>query len=286
MPYRLLRALRPGGKQTMRLLLLAGMVWAAGGVATAQDALPNVEQLRARAVENNKKTELNREKYMCRELITEQELDSKGRVKKTTVTERESFSVNKHSIVQVIARDGKPLSADEQRKQQENVKKAIDNATSANPKKQTYINVSDFIKLAKLTNERRVMVAGRPTIVFDAAGDESHKPGNVAEKIEQAMAGTISIDEQTGTPQDVRMQGFKDVKVGGGMVANIHKGFQLHLRLAPQPDGVWLVEEVEGAGDARIGLFMHPAAHFKQQTEGCKLYNVNAESVEKLPRAK
>jgi hypothetical protein len=66
------------------------------------------------------------------------------------------------------------------------------------------------------------------------------------------------------------------------LLANIHKGFLLHITSAPRTDGVWLVQEAWGSGDARVGLFMHPSYRFHQLTESCRLFDVKSESVESL----
>lgn len=261
----------------MRRFLLVGAVgWA--GVVAAQESkpLPPVAELRARAVENYARTSAAREKYLCRSRVTEEELDGKGRVKKTTLLERESFFVHGTEIQQVITRDGKPLSAGEQHKQDQAVKKAIE-AASAGIKKQPQVRLSDLLKLATLSGERRVLVSGRPTIVFDVVPNPDTKTSDLAQKFVADMAGTVSIDEATGTLQDANTYGVKDVKVGGGLLANVHKGFALHLVTAPEPDGVWLIKYVAGQGDARVGLLMHAAGRFRQETEGCRLYDVNSE---------
>ena len=259
-----------------RFLFLAG---ALAGVASAQDSkpLPPVAELRARAVENYVKTSAAREKYLCRSRVTEEELDGKGRVKKTTMLERESFFVNGSEIQQVVARDGKPLSPAELHKQQESVKKAIEAASAGGKKSRSQMRISDVLKLAKLSNERRVLVAGRPTIVFDVVPDPDAKTSDLAQKFVADMAGTVSIDEATGTLQDANTYGVKDVKVGGGLLANVHKGFALHLVTAPEADGVWLIKFIAGQGDARVGLLVHEAGRFHQETEGCRLYDVNSE---------
>jgi hypothetical protein len=45
------------------------------------------------------------------------------------------------------------------------------------------------------------------------------------------------------------------------------------------------VQEAWGSGDARVGLFMHPSYRFHQVTESCRLFDVKADSVEKLSEA-
>jgi hypothetical protein len=60
-------------------------------------------------------------------------------------------------------------------------------------------------------------------------------------------------------------------------VASLHKGFWLHIHSTPQPDGVWLNDLAEGAGDARAALFFHPYFRFRETTGDCHLYNATAQ---------
>jgi len=277
----------------MRKVLLPGLVLVA--VFARADVkpvdgkpLPNVEQLRARALAGAEKQKADREKYMCRELDTSSDTDSKGAVKKTETSEREIFFVRGHQIAQTVLKDGKPLSESDQKKQDGEVRKAIEVASkdekASQKRGEVTIGPDTFLRLSKLTNERRTLVAGRPTIVFDAAGDENAKANSLPERFIQAMAGTIAIDEETGQMQDVEMHGTKDVKVAGGLFANVHKGFMLHVVSKPRPDGVWLMDWAYGSGDARVGLFLHPAGRFQQQMEGCTFFDVSTSSTTALPR--
>lgn len=138
--------------------------------------------------------------------------------------------------------------------------------------------------LDKLTNGRRILVDGRPTLVFDAAGDPAVKTDNRFEKGLATMAGTIAIDEQTGFPQEVTEHGTRDLKIGGGLLAYIHKDFHLHFLAAPQPDGVWILKTFEAGGDARVGFFFHPRVKILQQGEGCTLATVTTDSAVKVPQ--
>ncbi|ADW67093.1 hypothetical protein [Granulicella tundricola] len=270
----------------MRRLLFVGTVAAlmplCGGVAGAQ-ALPGVAELRARALESYQKSSAARERYICKELIRNDELNGNGEVKKSYLDEREIFYVNGFQISQEVSKNGRALNEGEIRKRDENVRKQIEAASDhKRPKTQgLVISAGDVLRLAKLDHERRVMVAGRPTIVFDVVPDDDAKASTVEEKLVAAMAGTVSIDEATGNLQDVNTTGAKDVKVGGGLVANVHKGFAMHILVAPEPDGVWLLKLAEGTGEARIGLVTKSAMRFHQETEGCKLYDVDATQVDK-----
>ena len=263
---------------------LVGMVaagaWGQGASGPgAERPLPPLAELRQRAVASYNRSEAQRERYLCRERIRGEELDGKGNVKKVDNFEREIFFVHGAQVSQIVSRDGKPLPADEQRKQDERVKKRIQEAqkkgTSSGPGGD--LQVQDILRLAQFDHERRVMVAGRPTIVFDLVPIKGGHMFDVKQEIVNALGGTASVDEATGNLQDLNARGVRDVKVGGGLVANVHKGFQIHVVLAPEPDGVWLLRMADGAGDARVGLFVKEGGRFRQETEGCRLYDVDAQ---------
>jgi len=254
---------------------------ASAAAQTSGKPLPNVEALRQRALEQNKATEAQRERYLCRVRTETIELDSKGNQKKVDADEREIFFVKGRQITQVVTHNGKPLTGSEARKEMDKVKKRIADAEAGkdDPKG---ISQSEILRLIKLTNERRVMVNNRSTILFDGVGNPSAKASGMVEKAVQAMEGTIAVDEATGHVQDTNVHGVRDVKLAGGLLANIHKGFLLHIITAPRNDGVWLVQEVWGSGDARVGLFLHPSYRFHQATESCRLFDINSDSVESL----
>lgn len=251
--------------------------------ARGQDSrpLPDIESLRTRALAQNQATEAQRERYLCRVRTETTQMDGKGGEKKVDADEREIFFVKQRQITQTVTHNGKPLSSGDAKKEIERVKKQIEDAEAGKPNPNG-VSQAEILRLIKLTNERRVSVNGRPTIVFDGVGNPSAKANGMIEKAVEAMEGTVSVDEATGHVQDTNVHGVRDVKLAGGLLANIHKGFLLHVVSAPRSDGVWLVQEVWGSGDARVGLFMHPSYRFHQITESCRLFDVKADSVEAI----
>jgi hypothetical protein len=89
------------------------------------------------------------------------------------------------------------------------------------------------------------------------------------------MSGAIRLDEASGQIIELNVRSDRDVKIGGGLVASLHKGFWFHLHQSPHSDGVWLVDQVEGSGDARAALFFHPYFHFRLTEGNCHLYGVS-----------
>jgi hypothetical protein len=132
------------------------------------------------------------------------------------------------------------------------------------------------LRALRYTNGRRESRNGRSTIIYELSGDPDFHPHNLQERFVKALVGRIWIDEESGEVVEIQVRTDRDVKIAGGLLANVHKGFEFHLLQERQPDGVWIASLVEGTGDARAALFFHPRIRFKQTTTDCLLYSVDA----------
>ena len=95
-------------------------------------------------------------------------------------------------------------------------------------------------------------------LFYDIVPNPKFDAKNINQHLAQVMQGKVSIDEQTGELIDINVKSVADLKIGGGLVANVHKGLWLHIHNQPRPDGVWLTDLAEGSGDTRAALFLHP----------------------------
>lgn len=267
--------------------MLLSLLLLAAATAPPPKPLPDAQQLLNLALANEKKLEEQQERYSCKVRSETIETDSKGKVKKTETKEEEQFFVNGHEIDRTLTKDGKPLDAKAAKKEDERVSKEAvkysDPSQRIKEENENQKQVEAVLRMMKTSRERRATVNDRSTIFFHIEGNPDAKPKDLVERLMQAVTGTLALDEETGELLDVDIKTEKDVKVAGGLVAELHKGFTLHIRQAPQDDGIWLTELAEGSGDARAALFYHPYFHFKQQNSGCQLYTVDATEKTKLP---
>lgn len=249
-------------------------------LAASNDApLPDPQQLKLRAEASLKESEKDLEKYSCQVRSEEDELNSNGTVKRHHWKEEEQFYLNGVEIDHTLAKDGRLLEGAEAKKEQarvdREVKKYSDPKQAQKSQAEDDKEVDIFLRSLRFTNGRREYRDGRSTVVYDLSGDPSFHPKKIEERFAQALTGRIWLDEQSGTPAEVRVETRRDVKLGAGFVATIHKGFQLHLVQQRQPDGVWLTKSVEGTGDVRAALFLHPRFHFKEELDKCHLFSVD-----------
>jgi hypothetical protein len=270
------------------ILLVAAFVSFAGasacGAQNSQAApnapLPNANELLQRALANEHKLAAEREKYDCRITDRTTETDSKGNTKKDTSVVSDLFYINGVAVERTLQKDGKDLSADDQHKQDDRVmKETLKYSDQANAQKQQdkqNQELEDFMQAMMLANGRRETVNGRGVLDYDIVPNPKFDAKNLNQHLAQVMQGKVSIDEQTGELIDINVTSVADLKIGGGLVANVHKGLWLHIHNEPRPDGVWLTDLAEGSGDAREALFLHPYLRFKETADNCHIFTATA----------
>jgi hypothetical protein len=186
-------------------------------------------------------------------------------------------------VDRTLAKNGKDLTPDETKKEDDKVmKRTIKYNDPATAKKETdkqNKQLEEIMQAMQLNNGHRETAGGRSVLFYDIVPNPRFRPKNLNQRFAQVMQGKISLDEETGEPIDINIKSTQDLKIAGGMLANLHKGFWLHVHDHAEPDGVWLTDLAEGSGDARAALFFHPYFRFKETTGDCHLYNATAQQV-------
>lgn len=247
---------------------------------TANAPLPSPSELLQRALDNQKQLAAERERYECR--VSDQiiQTDKNGNVKKNETEVNDQFFVNGIPVERVLEKNGKALSPDEVKKQDDRVMKETlkySNTATANKElnKQDQ-EVEDILAAMMLTNGRRTFVNGRSVLDYDIVPNPRFQAKNINQRFATVMQGTVSLDEQSGVIIDFNVRSVADLKIGGGLLADLHKGFWIHIHNHAEPDGVWITDLAEGSGDARAALFFHPYFRFKETTGDCNLYTATA----------
>lgn len=272
------------------LLVTAAVVLAGSFACPAQThapapnaPLPNASELLRRAIANERKLAVEQERYECRVTHVTTQTDSNGNVKKTETEVKDQFFVNGIAIERTLKKNGQDLSGDEARKQDERVMKQTlkysDQATAKKEQDKQNQELGDFLEAMMLANGHREMVNGRSVLFYDIVPNPRFQAKNLNQRVAQVLQGKVQLDEQTGEMIDVNVKSVADLKIGGGVLANIHKGFWVRAHDHPEPDGVWLNDLSEGSGDARAALFFHPYFRFKETTDNCHLYTATATQV-------
>ncbi|MFL6466099.1 MAG: hypothetical protein ACJ73N_17030 [Bryobacteraceae bacterium] len=275
-------------RQAAVLSLCPLMLGAFAAYAFDGKPLPDPGQLKQRAIANMKKSEEALERYSCLVHAQYEELNGDGGVKKRETRRLERFFVNGAKIDHVLARDGKDLNGRDAKKEQDRVDKEVkkfsDLKEVSKRQDRAERQLDMFLRAQRLTNGRRETRNGRSTVIYDLIGDPGFRPTNLEERFAQAVTGRLWMDEEAGTPVELRIETRRDVKIGGGLLANLHKGFALRLTQQRQPEGVWLTKSVNGNGDVRAGLFFHPRFRFKEELDNCRLFSVESKDLLHEPK--
>jgi hypothetical protein len=260
--------------------------------ATSQDApatqpLPPIRELLLAVERNEKAYEATRKDYTYHVHLEVQDLNGNGDVKKNTVTDEESLTVDGVRINRVVARNGKPLTPEEAQKESDRIDKEVAKAKAHREKLEdkgkdtdangdVVISASRILELGVFSNPHRINLDGRPAIVLDYAGDPNAKTSNHFESVVRDLVGTAWIDEQDRVL--VRAQGhvLNDFKVGGGLIADIKSGSSFEVHYAKVNNEVWLPSSISGQGRIRILLVTGFNGHIHLVTSDYKKFRTSS----------
>ncbi len=241
--------------------------WSGAGWAQEEvRPLPDVPALMRSVEENQKAAEAIEKEYLYHSSQVEQQVDGKGRVKKTETRDYDIFWVQGVPVRRLLRKNGKELTAEEQKKDSEKIDKEVDKAKTArakadasgketDPRGNEMVTVSRLLELGSFGNARRVQWKGRDTIAVDFTGDPKAKTRNRMEDVIRDLEGTAWIDEKDRVLVKAEGRFVNSFRIGGGLVADIQKGTNFAMEQTKINDEVWLPAVIEGRGAARIMLF-------------------------------
>jgi len=233
--------------------------------AVSDAPLPAARELILDVERNETLADAARAEYTYHVHVEQQELDSGGRPRKTTTLDSDSLTIDGVRVDRVTARNGKPLTPDEAAKEDARIDKEVAKAREkraqlaakgqpTDPSGHPILTAARILQLGNFTHPRRVLLDGRPTIVFDYAGDPNAHTTDRFEAIVRDLVGTVWIDERDRVLARSEGHFLNDFKIGGGLLADIKKGSSFSARFAKVNGEVWLPAEIEGQGRVRILL--------------------------------
>lgn len=218
--------------------------------------LPDIESLLTRVRARYDALESLRKNYICTMTQVADEFSSDGS-KKTHTDQYQAFYVGNNLVLQHITHDGKPLSPDDTKKEQDRVDKQVAKLKSREnkpPKDEVRLSASGLLKVATFSNPRREVLDGRPTLVFDYKGDPHAHAKDLGEQIMRQLAGTLWVDEHDVAI--VRLNGIlqENFHVGGGLLVNIRKGSSFDFTQALINSEIWFPADFTAHVDGRFLL--------------------------------
>ncbi len=238
----------------------------------SDEPLPDITTLLNEVGKNEDQVDDLLEKYTYTESITKREVDSNGQMRERESETYELTFYRGNRIRRLIAKNGKPLSPNEEadetkriekrireleKKEAEKEKKAqkereVAQETSGNPdpERGERISIADVMRASRFVNPRRERFRGRDVIVFDFDPMPGYKPRKNYEKFFGKTAGAIWIDAADKQVARVEARLVDSFKVGGGVLASLREGATFVLEQERVNNEIWLPTRA----DINLGL--------------------------------
>jgi hypothetical protein len=241
----------------------------------SQVQLPDLKTLFEQIDKNQKEIDKIRENYAGNRSEEETEYDKNGQVTKKEVKDYSFFYLNGDEVSTLIKKDGKPLSDEEQKKENDKTQKEIEGIQKKEKKKEAKEEkdkeegkdskdkddpgIEVFLRACQFVNPRRERFRGQDVLVFDFEPNPEFKPKNLEEKVVKELAGVIWVDEKALDVARLEAYFVSDVHIGGGLLANLQKGTSFIFEQSYVNNEIWLPTYEE----AHIGVRVLMVKGFK-----------------------
>jgi hypothetical protein len=236
----------------------------------SQVQLPDLKALFKEIDDNQKAIDKIKENYAGTRAEEETEYDKTGKVTKHENKEYSFFYLHGDEISTLTKKDGKPLSDDEQKKENEKTQKEIQDIQKKDEKKEAKeakakeegkekksdedVGIEDFLRAAQFVNPRRERFRGQDVLVFDFEPNPEFKPHKMVEKVVHELAGVVWIDEKAHDVARLEAYFLGDFRIAGGVLANLQKGTSFTFEQAFVNNEVWLPTYEEAHVGVRVLL--------------------------------
>jgi hypothetical protein len=239
----------------------------------ASGAVP-VEQIRelllraeAKDLENDKQ----QRDYTYIEREERHQLDGRGgvpgEVKKIESRTSEILEIYGEPVARLTAKDDKPLSAGEAKKEDDKIQKIIDKRKnesendrrkrleheekSREEDRKFVLEIADAFNFRVIGSE---VLDGRDTWVLEGEPRPGYEPKQRGAKMLSKFKGRVWIDKSEAQWVKLDITAIDTISVGF-VLARIHKGTHVLVELTRVNDEVWLPKHVQLHFDARVALF-------------------------------
>ncbi len=231
----------------------------------AQVQLPDLKQLFAEIDANQKAIDKIKENYAGTRNEEQTEYDKNGKVSKKESTEYTFFYLDGEEVSTLVKKDGKALSDEELKKENDKTQKRIEEIQKKDKKKEEKEQkakeegkdskeddpgIEIFLRVCQFVNPRRERFRGQDVLVFDFEPNPEYKPKNLEERVVRELAGVVWVDEKAHDVARLEAYFVGDVHIGGGVLANLQKGTSFILEQGYLNNEVWLPTYEE----AHIGI--------------------------------
>jgi len=266
----------------------------------SQVQLPDLKALFKQIDANQQALDKIKENYAGTKIEEETEYEGSGKPKKPDIRESTFFYLDGTEVSTLAKINGQPLNPEAQKKENARVLKQIDDleksankkASSGQKDKQEQkeeededISIDAFLRACQFVNPRRERFRGQDVLVFDFEPNPEFKARTLVEKVIQKLGGVVWIDEKA--LDVVRLDAFfvNNVKIVGGLLADLQKGTRVILEQTYVNNEVWLPTYEEVHIDVRVLLLKGIKVDGTTRYSDYKKFNVETLSTIGKPKA-
>jgi outer membrane lipoprotein-sorting protein len=234
--------------------------------------LPDIPQLLKDLQANQDEIERILEDYSYKQQVVKRKLEKDGRL---TVQESETVQLTFYKgyrIERVIAKNGKPLTANQQEDADEKAQKRVkeieklvakeerevaQNSDGTPDREGRRISIAEVLRASKLVNPRRERLKGRDVVVFDFEPNPNFDFKNAKSflKFFGKTVGVMWIDEKDKQVARIEAVLADSFKIGGGLLAKLRKGASFTLEQERINNEIWLPTLADVNLSVRVLLF-------------------------------
>jgi hypothetical protein len=265
----------------------------------AQVQLPDLKQLFTEIDANQQAIDKIKENYAGTRTEEETEYDKTGKVTKKQLEEYTFFYLHGDEVSTLVKKDGKSLSDEEQKKENEKTQKRIAELQKETKKKEEKEQkdkeegkeaknddpgIEIFLRVCQFVNPRRERFRGQDVLVFDFEPNPEYKPKNIEERVVKELAGVIWVDEKAHDVARLEAYFVSDVHIAGGLLANLQKGTSFVLEQAYLNNEVWLPTYEEAHVGVRVLLLKGFKVNVVTKYSDYKRFNVETLNTVNKPK--
>ncbi len=235
----------------------------------ATGAVPpeQIRELLLRAEQKDLENDKQQRDYTYLERVEQHSLDGHGGVKKIESRTLEILEIYGEDVERLTARDDKPLSADEVKKEDDKIQKIIDKRKKESEgdrrkrlekeekgreeDRKFVLEVADAFNFRLIGSE---VLDGYDTWVLEGEPRPGYEPKQRGAKILSKFKGRVWIDKVEAQWVKLDITAIDTISVGF-VLARIHKGTHVVVELTRVNDEVWLPKRLQFHFDARVALF-------------------------------
>ena len=225
--------------------------------------LPDIPALLKDLQANEDKVEALLDSYSYTQKNISRELGKDGVLRETESQTHQLSFYRGYRISRLIEKNGKPLSPDDQAKEDKEAAKQVEeiekkiaketerilkqNSNGTPSENSRRISTAELLRASKLLNPRRERFRGCDCVVFDFEPNPSFDMKNAQSMLKffGKTAGVMWIDEKDKQVARIEAVLFESINIGGGVLAKLKKGASFTLEKVRVGDEIWLPSQAD-----------------------------------------